>query len=214
MEKITKLKPKKIQLSDVRVKMTIEEPFGVEIYNDEEQEENDTSYEDYITGEIIYGDFDLVYDEYEKVIGTFKMRILHGTEQKIYHTLSNTSITDIRYEEEIFNIKYYKNGSTTYHLKDEYFNLIPEVHENLFIILDRIEINEMYRGNGVLNKVINTIHRIYRSPILTKPFPLQYEGKGEGDTKNFKSDMKKVINSYMKCGFIKPKNRSSFLIKL
>jgi hypothetical protein len=212
MEKITKLKPKKIQLSDVRVKMTIEEPFGVEIYNDEEQEENDISYEDHITGEIIYGDFDLVHDEYEKVIGTFKMRILHGTEEKIYNTLSNTSIIDIRYEEEIFNIKYYKDGRTVYHLKDEYFNLIPEVYENLFIILDRIEINEMYRGNGVLNKVINTIHRIYRSPILTKPFPLQHEGKG--NTKNFKSDMKKVINSYMKCGFKKPKNRSSFLIKL
>ena len=209
MEKTLEVKRIKIDLTCIRVKMEVDESSGVNIDIDIEDEiDDDNEYEDIIYGEILCSDPHL--DLYNKVVGTFKLRILFGTVENIYNTLAYSSITNLRYEEEIFKINYSDRG-ISYQVREEYDELMPEVFDNSFIILDRIDIVEQYRGNGILRKVINTIRRIFRNHILTKPFPLQHEGNINPE--NYKSDLKKVVDSYKKCGFKRVRKRSEYFVK-
>lgn len=209
MEKPIGIKIKEIELSNIRIKMEVHEAHATDIYDDD----NENEHQDRIHGEIFYFDPELLDEEGidDDVIGTFELRMLYGSEEKVYNTLSNGSIVDVRYEEEIFDIKYMDDGGVRYSLRDEYYDLMPEVYENSFMILDRVEIKEMYRGNGILGRVIDTIKRTYRQSILTKPFPLQHEGNEDPIT--FRSDMRKVVNAYKKCGFERGRKRSGLFIK-
>lgn len=209
MEKPIGVKIKDIELSNIRIMMEYNEAIGTDIFDDD----NENEHVDHIHGEILYFDPELFDEENidDEVIGTFKLRMLYGPMEKIYNTFICASITDVRYEEEIFDIEYMDDGRIRYDVRDEYWELLPEVYENSFMILDRIEIKEMYRGKGILKRTIDTIKRTYRQPILTKPFPLQHEG--DEDITTFKSDMRKVVNAYKKCGFVRGRKRSKFLIQ-
>ena len=143
----------------------------------------------------------------------FDADIMSGSESKIYNTLEyGGSITDVRYQDEIFEIEHSVNG-IQYWVREEYEDLIPEVYENRFMILNRVEVKDFYRGHGILNKLVKFLSTTFRVPILIKPYPLQYEGKGEDNEKQFKKDLKKVVDAYSKCGFVKPYPKSEYMIK-
>jgi GNAT superfamily N-acetyltransferase len=178
-------------------------------------DDNENSCKDSIDGKIDYFDVDAYeeddIDEYS--IGTFDADILYGSEEKVYSTLEyGGSITDVRYQDEIFEIEHTEFG-TRYWLRSQYDDLLPEVYENRFMILNRVEVKEFYRGKGVLKKLVDFLSDTFRVPILIKPYPLQYEGEGKDCDKEFKKDLKKVVNAYKKCGFIKPYPKSEYMIK-
>jgi GNAT superfamily N-acetyltransferase len=203
METAVEIKVKDIDLTDVRVKMELHEGYGTDMFD----ENNENDYIDLIVGEILYFDHD---EKNDKVIGKFKLKMLYGSEQKIFTTLDNQSITDLKYAEELFDVTYSINGYSL-EVREEYEDLMSEIYENSFLILDRIEIDENYRGNGILGKVMDTIYRVYKQPILTLPFPLQHEGNCNSDT--FKADRIKVVNAYKKCGFKRKRKRSAYFVK-
>lgn len=208
MEKPIGIKVKDIELSNVRITMEILTAFGTDIFDDD----NENTHEDTVIGKITYFDPELYTEEGidDQEIGSFKLRILYGPMEKIYHTLLEASITELRYEDELFDIEYLNDGRIRYDVKKEYEDLMFEVYENKFIILDRVEINEMYRGNGILGRVIHTVRRTFNMSILTKPFPLQHEGNSDETT--FKKDLRKVVNSYKKVGFERGRKRSPYFI--
>jgi len=174
---------------------------------------NDNECRDIIEGEIDYFDADAFeedgIDSFN--VGKFKCSIIFGSELSVYSTL-DSSITDVNYQDEIFNIKTSYRGSH-FTLRDEYSELLPDGYENKFMILDRVEVKEFFRGHGVISKLIPFLSRTFSCPILLKPYPIQYEGKGKDNTKKFKEDLYKVTESYMKCGFVRPYPKSEFLIK-
>ena len=174
---------------------------------------NDNECRDTIEGEIDYFDADAFeedgIDSFN--VGNFKCSIIFGSELSVYSTL-DSSITDVRYQDEIFKIKHTPHG-TQFIVREEYEELLPEVYENKFMIIDRVEVKEFFRGHGVISKLIPFLSRTFSCPILLKPYPIQYEGKGKDNTKDFKRDLNKVVESYMKCGFVRPYPKSEFLIK-
>lgn len=174
-------------------------------------DEDDFNCTDTIEGKIEYFDVD-AYEEdgiEEYNVGKFDADILIGSEDKIFNTLEyGGSICDVRYQDEIFEM----NGAQ-YWVREEYEGLLPEVYENRFMILNRVEVKDFYRGHGILNKLVNFLSKTFRVPILIKPYPLQYEGKGEDNEKQFKKDLKKVVDAYSKCGFVKPYPKSEYMIK-
>lgn len=176
---------------------------------------NDNECKDCIDGNIEYFDADsFEEDEIDTFgIGRFNCEIIYGSEEKVYNALEyGGSITDVRYQDEIFKIKHTPHG-TQFIVREEYEELLPEIYENKFMILERVEVKEFFRGHGVITKLIPFLSRTFSCPILIKPYPLQYEGEGKDNTKNFKNDLRKVVESYEKCGFVRPYPKSEFMIK-
>lgn len=176
---------------------------------------NDNECKDCIDGSIEYFDADAFEeDEIDTFgIGRFSADIIYGSEEKIYSTLEyGGSITDVGYQDEIFKIRTNYRGSH-FTVREEYEELMPEIYENKFMILERVEVKDFFRGHGIISKLIPFLSRTFSCPILIKPYPLQYEGEGKDNSKEFKKDLNKVVESYEKCGFVRPYPKSEYLIK-
>jgi len=139
------------------------------------------------------------------MIGEFSMYIITGDIHQIIDALDCYSITTMSYMEELYNNM------------DDYYEILFG-HEKL-IVLNRVEIVEDYRGNGLIQHLIRTIDRIYHAPILIKPFPLQFEltpENREEDRKklgSIKPHINKVIKSYEKCDFFKAHKKSEYMVR-
>ena len=208
----TKVKLEEVLLSEVYFKFDYYSPPGTDIFDDD----NENTHRDILSGKIMYFDCE-AFDEdgiEDYSIGTFKAKILYGGEDKIYRCLEyDGSITDVRYQDELFVVKDDVYGGRYVNVRECYYDLMSEVYENKFMILDKVEINDLYRGHGVLKKLIPFLTKTFKIPILIKPYPLQYEGEGMDNDIQFKLDLKKVENSYRKCGFKKGRPKSEYMIK-
>lgn len=180
---------------------------------DPTDELNDNECRDTIEGEIDYFDADAFeedgIDSFN--VGMFSCSIIFGSELSIYKTL-DSSIVDVGYQDEIFKIRTNYRGSH-FTVREEYEELMPEIYENKFMILERVEVKDFFRGHGIITKLIPFLSRTFSCPILIKPYPLQYEGEGKDNSKEFKKDLNKVVESYEKCGFVRPYPKSEFMIK-
>ena len=208
MEKPIGVKIKDIELTDVRITMDVLTAFGTDVFD----EDNENDHMDIVRGKITYFDPELFDEEGidDQEIGSFTCKILYGDEEKIYNSLENSSLSDSQYAQELFDVKYLNDGRISYCVKEEYYELMPEIYENRFMILDRVEIDEMYRGNKILDRVIHTIRRTFNIHIFIKPFPLQHEGNQ--DPLTFKHDLGKVVKSYKRNGFQRGRKRSPYFI--
>jgi hypothetical protein len=173
---------------------------------------NDTEFINFIDGEIKMYDLDSPDsgDKDDIIIGTFSLKLLWGTEQMIYESLDNHSMNTATYSDELFN--------DDMDVKDEYYDLMGEVYENRFLIINEINIKEEYRGQGIVKKLINTINITYHCKMVLIPFPLQYQPTNDNEEElkllpPISGPMRKVINSYKRCGFKKPKPSSLLMIK-
>ena len=212
MDKLLKVKLKEVSVDEVYFNFNYRHSPGTDIFD----EDNDNLHRDYVKGTIEYFDTEAFdedgIDDYK--IGSFECDIVYGDERKIYDALEyGGSITDVPYGSEIFDIEY-SEGGISFCIKEEYEDLVPEVYENKIMLLDKVEINELYRGHGVVKKLIDFLQNTFKCPIILKPFPLQYEGEGKDNTKEFKKCLKKVTDAYKKCGFKKVIKGSEFMIKL
>jgi GNAT superfamily N-acetyltransferase len=211
MIKPTKVKLKEVSINEVYFNFNYRHSPGTDIFD----EDNDNDHRDTIKGTIEYFDCE-AYDEdgiEDYKIGEFECDIVYGDERKIFNTIEyGGSITDVQYQSELFDIKYTDRG-IGYRVRDEYVDLFPEVYENKIMLLDKIEINDLYRGHGIGKKLITFLERTFNCPIVLKPYPLQYEGKGMDKDKEFNKDLKKVVNAYKKCGFKKVRRGSEFMVK-
>lgn len=145
------------------------------------------------------------------VLAKFKFSIVYGDDNTIYETLDNQSEYTSQFGEEIYD---YDEVCDYMFVKEEYDDLLMF---NKFIILDEVKIKEQYRGQGLIKNFINTLNRMYGLPIILKPFPLQYQPTNDNDEyikslPPIKGAMKKVVDSYKKCGFRKVKRNSEFMI--
>jgi hypothetical protein len=208
MEKPIGVKIKDIELTNVRITMDVLTAFGTDVFDDD----NDNEHMDIVKGKITYFDPELFDEEGidDQEIGSFTCKILYGDEQKIYNALENSSLCDSQYAQELFDVRYHNDGRISYSVREEYYELMSEVYENRFMIFDRVEIDEMYRGNKILGRVIHTIRRTFNMQIFTKPYPLQHEGNENPLT--FKHDLRKVVNSYKRIGFKRGRKRSEYFI--
>jgi hypothetical protein len=208
----TKVKLKEVSVSEVYFNFNYRHSPGTDIFD----ENNDNNHRDSIKGTIEYFDCE-AYDEdgiEDYKIGEFKCDIVYGDEMKIFNSIEyGGSITDVPYQSELFDIQYTENGMI-FRVNDEYEELFSEVYENRIMLLDKIEINDLYRGHGIANKLITFLKRTFNCPIILKPYPLQYEGEGKDNDKEFKRDLKKVVDSYKKCGFKKVRKGSDFMVSM
>lgn len=85
-------------------------------------------------------------------------------------------------------------------------------------ILDRMQLKEQYRGNGISKKVFDCIKdalNINNEYILLKVFPLQHENLNENfNEEKFLLDREKLINLYKGWGFIQIYNDTSDFIMI
>lgn len=96
-------------------------------------------------------------------------------------------------------------------IKDEYSFIENEAFS--LIILKKIEINKEYRGKGILKECIEFIDHIFKStPIIAKPFPLQFDGIDKPNIQEFKPALKRVREAYTKCGFVKTRKNTEYMI--
>jgi len=171
---------------------------------------NDIEFMQFIDGQIKMYNFSNDKDNGDIIIGEFKLKLLWGSENMIYETLDNHSINTATYSDELFD--------DNMNVKDEYYDLMPEVHENRFLIVEKIKIKEEYRGQGIVRKLIDTLDKTYHIPMILIPFPLQYQETRDNEEQlkllpPISGPMRKVINSYKKCGFVKPKRNSLLMVK-
>lgn len=143
-------------------------------------------------------------DGEDKTIGSFSLYLITGNIRQILSALDGYSFNTSTYFEEIL----------TY--EDDYLDILYG-HEKL-MLLNRITIDEEYRGNGLIKHLIKTIDRIYEAPIMLKPYPLQFELTDDNEEEieklgSIKPHMKKVVKSYEKCGFIRVHKKSEFMIR-
>ncbi len=208
MNNPTKVKLQEVLTSEVYFNFNYYSPPGTDVFD----EDNDNTHKDKISGKIQYFDCE-AFDEDgidDYTIGTFNAEILYGGEEKIFSALEyGGSITDVRYQDELFVV----NSNGGFHVRECYYDLMSEVYENKFMILNRVEINDLYRGHGILKKVVEFLSKTFNVPILIKPYPLQYEGEGKDNDIEFKLDLKKVESAYRKCGFKRSRPRSEYMIK-
>ena len=84
---------------------------------------------------------------------------------------------------------------------------------NSLILIDTIEIDEDYRGMGLLKGLIRFFRSYYESAdILLKAYPMQFNKKGEYTAKEFNFALGKVIGAYEKCGFKRVNKKSSYML--
>jgi hypothetical protein len=203
-----KMRKKKIDLSLVTIhtsSLVSVDPRndldGTNIYN--------TEFIQFITGEIKMYNLDSDNDDVI-ILGNFKLMLLWGTEEMIYESLDSHSRNTVTYGDELFD--------EDMNVKDEYYDLMCEIYENRFLIVEEININEEYRGQGVVKKLIDTINLTYRCPMVLIPFPLQYQPTHDNEEElkllpPINGPMRKVVNSYKRCGFKKPKPSSLLMVK-
>ena len=204
------MKKKKIDLNLV----TIHTSSSVSVDHREHIEDTNedcTEFINHISGEIKMYDFSKNDNNDTITIGKFQLMLLWGTDEMIYESLDNHSFSTSFYSQEL-----YEDSNTT--MKDEYYNLAPDVFDNRFLIIENVEIDKEYRGRGIIKKLIETLNITYCIPMVLKPFPLQYEGTfGDEEVLKtlppFEESLKKVINSYKKCGFKKPKRNSQLMVR-
>lgn len=91
---------------------------------------------------------------------------------------------------------------------DDYTLIWDEEEGNCFklLIIERIFIEEKYRGMGIMKLLLNWIYKVFNVPMVLKAFPLQYSIRPPKS--GFTKANRKVIDAYLKCGFkrIKPKS--------
>jgi GNAT superfamily N-acetyltransferase len=156
---------------------------------------------DLITGSIKFSEDIDENDADEITIGEFKAYFLTNGIENFCVQLDDYSIDSQAYADELKHI--------TYH----------EMFEDCFrlIVLSEIKIDEDYRGNGVLKKVIETLEHYFLCPIFVKPYPLQHgeiinNNKELFDYEQYKKDLKKVKTAYKKCGFKTIRKRSEYMV--
>lgn len=93
-----------------------------------------------------------------------------------------------------------------YFMKMDYM----EIHEDVMFIIDRLEIKEEYRGNGLgliaIKTALKSLNLNYTPfGIFLNPFPLQFENYKSDDSrlndKDFQVAQKKLIKYYKQLGF-------------
>lgn len=88
---------------------------------------------------------------------------------------------------------------------------IDEHKDTNVLIINRVFIDEEYRGNGILKDLINVVAYSHnKCPIILKAFPLQYEGIEEQES-GFRKASLKVRKAYMNCGFTPLKRGSEYM---
>jgi hypothetical protein len=184
----------------------------VDSRDDIDDDTDDNEFIQFIDGQIKMYDLDSPSDEDKDdiIIGEFSLKLLWGTEQMIYESLDNHSMNTATYSNELFD--------DDMNVKDEYYDLMCEIYENRFLIISEISIKEEYRGQGIVKKLIDTINITYRCPMVLIPFPLQYQPTNDNKEElkllpPISGPMRKVVNSYKKCGFKKPKRNSLLMVK-
>ena len=182
--------------------------------DDIDDDTNDVEFIQFIDGEIKMYDLDLDSsgsdDKDDIIVGKFSLKLLWGTERMIYESLENHSRDTATYSDELFD--------DDINVKDEYYDLMDEIYENRFLIVNEINIKEEYRGQGIVKKLIDTIKLTYHCPMVLIPFPLQYQPTHDNEEElkllpPITGPMRKVINSYKRCGFKKPKPSSLLMVK-
>lgn len=101
--------------------------------------------------------------------------------------------------------------------EDSTNRLLPSPIESIYI-LDRMHLEEQYRGKGLSKKVFDCIKEalnINNEYILLKVFPLQHENLNEKfNEENFLLDREKLINLYRDWGFVQIYNDNSDYIMI
>jgi hypothetical protein len=123
-----------VVLEGVSFKFNYSGALGADPYD----ELNDNECKDTVEGDIEYFNDEEFDGEGCFNVGKFNCSIMYGSELSIYNSLEyGGSITDVRYQDEIFNIKHTHRG-TQFSVKEEYDNLFPHIYDNKFMILDRV----------------------------------------------------------------------------
>ena len=206
------MRKKKIDLKLVTIHTTSFVSIDPRDDIEDDNEMNETEFIQFIDGKIKMFDLDSPGDDDKDdiIIGEFSLKLLWGTEQMIYESLENHSRNTSTYSDELFD--------DDMNVKDEYYDLMSETYENRFLIVDEIKIKEQYRGQGVVKKLIDTINFTYHCPMVLIPFPLQYQPTHDNEEElkllpPINGPMRKVVNSYKRCGFKKPKPSSLLMVK-
>lgn len=101
--------------------------------------------------------------------------------------------------------------------EDSTNRLLSSPIESIYI-LDRMHLEEQYRGKGLSKKVFDCIKEalnINNEYILLKVFPLQHENLNENfNEENFLLDREKLINLYRDWGFVQIYNDNSDFIMI
>jgi hypothetical protein len=187
-------------------KKIISDDYGIKVVINLEKffDEDDIGDLDIISGTIKLMDFtkDHFHHTEDAIIGEFEAYYLTEGFDNFLIQLDNHSINSSQYGEE---------------LNQQVYEDLLEFDNNL-IILSTVEINEEYRGNGIIKKVVETLQHYFKCPIMVKPFPLQYcktvETTKEIGNKQYKLDLKKVKNAYEKCEFKTIKKRSEYMMNM
>ena len=87
---------------------------------------------------------------------------------------------------------------------------IGEYKDVNVLCVNRVEIDEQYRGNGILKYLTNTLLKAFKCPIILKAYPLQFEGIDD-QPKEFKKASLKLRKAYMNSGFAPLKRGSEYM---
>jgi hypothetical protein len=80
------------------------------------------------------------------------------------------------------------------------------------IVLNTIEIEEGYRGYGLLKSLIKFFRHYHESAtIILKAFPMQFDKRDNYTAKEFNPAFRKVIKAYEACGFKRVDKKSAYM---
>jgi hypothetical protein len=154
----------------------------------------------------ISGELTLVLADTEKKVGTFNMLLITGTENQILEALDEES---------------FETSTTFYNVfcnnEDEFNELYEDTYGNCrLLVLERLILNEDYRGYGIANHLITNLDRMFCCPIVLQAFPLQHKPGDMKKSKNcpIRKDLVKVIKSYEKCGFTEFVKDSRLMVRV
>lgn len=127
-----------------------------------------------------------------------------GDINSIFESIDEYSMDCTEIAQQIFIPSKYCDG--------DYTLIWDEVEEICFklLIIERIFIEEEYRGMGIMKILVRWIKRVFDTDMVLKAYPLQYCSR-ENSTipkSGFAKAKKKVVDAYLKSGFkrIKPKS--------
>jgi N-acetylglutamate synthase-like GNAT family acetyltransferase len=139
----------------------------------------------------------------EKLIGKMKSTLFFASSaNEIYEQLDNHTIDFNKIAQEHFDED-----------MEDYVCFWEEYEYEKFMAIRTIEIDEKYRGKGILNLLINWLNSMFRMPMILEAYPLQYSYDKEKviPRKGFSAAQNKVIKAYLKCGFKRTSPKSIIL---
>ena len=155
---------------------------------------------------------DIVYENWDTddddTIGTLSGHLLSNAEPiDCYEAMDHHSyeLCDLA-GSFIMSCDEYDNEDDYGHFKQWVVNIGDYKDVNVLCV-NRVEIDEQYRGNGILG---NTLLKAFKCPIILKAYPLQFEGIDD-QPKEFSKASLKLRKAYMNLGFTPLKRGSEYM---